>query len=321
MRKEMKAVVIRSYGSPNVLEEAVIDIPRIRKREMLVEVHAAGVNPLDWKIRKGMMRLITGRKFPKVLGSDFAGKVVETGDGVVRFRKGDEVFGVINILFRRGGYAEYAVVADRYACRKPDNLSFVEAAGIPGSAITAYQVLQRKAKLGPGQHLLINGASGGVGTFAIQIAKTLGAIVTAVCSGKNSGLVSSLGADSVIDYTVRDFSRGTEEYDVILDTVGNRTFFDCSRVLSRNGLYITIVPAFQKIALTLITALLPGKKCKFVSMRPKARDLAWLKERIEEQKIRVVIDRTYPLEQAKDAHYYLEKGHARGKVVLTVRNG
>jgi NADPH:quinone reductase-like Zn-dependent oxidoreductase len=320
MRKLMKAFVISSYGPPEVLEEAVIDVPKIGNREILVEVHAAGVNPLDWKIRKGMMRFLTGRKFPKVLGSDVAGRVVETGDRVVSFRRGDEVFGVINVLFRRGGYAEYAVVAERHACRKPDNLSFVEAAGIPGSAITACQVLKEKAGLGPGQHILINGASGGVGTFAIQIAKVLGATVTAVCSGKNDRLVSSLGADSVIDYTRRDFTLGNEEYDVIFDTVGNRTFSDCGRVLSRSGLYITIVPTLQKVALTLITSLLPGKKCRFVSMKPGAKTLAWLKERIEEKKIRVVIDKTYPLEQAKDAHRYLETGHARGKVVLTVKS-
>lgn len=317
--KEMMAVVIRSYGPSEVLEEAVIDIPRIGKRQVLVEVHAAGVNPLDWKIRRGMMRIITGWRFPKVLGSDIAGVIREKGENVANFEVGDEVFGLINVIFRRGGYAEYAAVDEKYVCKKPGSISFIEAGGIPGSAITAYQVLSQKAKLRPGLHVLINGASGGVGTFAIQIAKTLGARVTAVCSGKNSDLVSSLGADAVIDYTVTDFTRGAAEYDVVFDTVGNKAFSDCRRVLIRNGLYITIVPTLQKLALMLMTALIPGKKCVFVSAKPGAQDLPWLKERIEEKKIRVVIDRIYPLKSVKDAHNYLEKGHARGKVVLNVR--
>lgn len=315
----MKAIVINSYGSSEVLEETTIDIPKAGRKQLLVEIHAAGVNPLDWKIRKGMMKLLTGKKFPKILGSDIAGIVKKTGKNVRRFKIGDEVFAMINVIFKKGGYAEYAVVDEKYTCKKPRNLSFIEAGGVPGSAITALQVLRSKVKLKRGQNILINGSSGGVGTFAIQIAKILGARVTAVCSGKNVELVSSLGADNVIDYTKNDFVKGNEKYDIIFDTVGNKEFSDSKQVLFPSGIYITIVPNVKKIWLSLLTSILPGRKCKFVSVKPSAHDLSWLKEKIEEEKIRVVIDKTYPLEKAKEAHEYLEKGHARGKVVLIVK--
>lgn len=315
----MKAIVINSYGSSDVLELASVDIPKVKRKQLLVEVKAAGVNPLDWKIRKGMMKFITGRKFPKILGSDIAGIVKEIGRDVTHFKIGDEVFAMVNVMFNKGGYAEYAVVNEKYSCIKPDNLSFIEAAGVPGSAITALQILRSKVKLKENQHILINGASGGVGTFAVQIAKVLGARVTGVCSGNNVKLVSSLGADLVIDYTKNDFIEGTERYDIIFDTVGNKEFADCKRVLSPSGTYITIVPNVRKVLLSFLTSILPGKKCNFVSVIPRAEDLLWLKENIEKENIRVVMDKIYPLEKAKEAQEYLETGHARGKVVLRIK--
>lgn len=314
----MRAIIINSYGSPDVLQESNFAVPKVGPNQLLIEVKAAGVNPIDWKIRKGNFRLITGRRFPKILGTDIAGIVKETGKNVTDFQVGDAVMAMINIMTGQGGYAEFAVTTPKYTCRRPPNLSFIEAAAVPGSAIAALQVLRSKASLNEGQHLLINGASGGVGTYGVQIAKILGAIVTGVCSGRNKGLVTSLGADKVIDYTEENFTKQNQSYDVILDAVGNLDFADCKRVLSPGGTFITIVPNAKKIMLSLLSAFLPGKKCRFVSAMPNKNDLLWLKEKIEEEKIRVVLDRTYPLVQAQEAHKYMEKGHAQGKVVLTL---
>jgi len=301
MKKQMKAMVINAYGSSEVLEEASIDIPKMGKNKILVEVHGAGVNPLDWKIRRGMVKFLTGKRFPKVLGSDVSGVVREVGGGVKGFKSGDKIYAMINCFFNQGGYAEYAVVNAKYTCKKPGNLSFIEAAAVPASAVTALQVLRDHAQIKKGQHILVNGSSGGVGTFSVQIAKIFGAHVTAVCSGKNAASVSSLGADHVIDYTLSDFTKENKKYDMIFDTVGNLMFADCKRVLSSGGAYITIVPNVKKILLTLFTFILPGKKCKFVSVKPNAQDLSWLKEEIEENKIKPVIGRVYPLDKAKEA--------------------
>ena len=199
----------------------------------------------------------------------------------------------------------------------------LEAANIDQPVVSKSQVLVEVhgAGLKAGQRILINGASGGVGTFAVQIAKLMGAKVTGVCSGRNAALVSSLGADQVVDYTKDDFVDGDEKYDVIFDTVGNKTFSDCRRVLCRGGAYMTIVPNVTNIVLSFLTAFLPGRRCQFVSLKPSAEGLSWLKEKIEANKVKPVMDRVYPLEQAKAAHDYLETGHARGKVVLRVDRG
>jgi NADPH:quinone reductase-like Zn-dependent oxidoreductase len=314
----MKAMIIKAYGPADVLQEAAMPMPTVGPQQLLIEVMAAGVNPIDWKIRKGNFRYITGRRFPRILGTDVAGIVRETGKNVTDFKAGDAVMAMVNAVTGQGGYAEFAVTREKYTCRKPENLSFVEAAAVPGSAITALQVLRSRVGIQEGCNLLLNGASGGVGTYGVQIGKILGAVITGVCSGRNLDLVASLGAQRVIDYTAEDFTRQNQHYDVIFDTVGNLDFAGCKPVLSPGGTFITIVPDGKKILLHLLTALLPGKKCRFVSAIPKRDDLLWLLEKIEEEKIRVVLDRTYPLEQAQEAHEYMEKGHAQGKVVLTL---
>lgn len=314
----MKAVVINSYGEPGVLQETVVPDPQPGPDQVLIEVRAAGVNPIDWKIRKGNFKIVTGKRFPKILGTDIAGIVKETGKNVREFMPGDEVMAMVNVITGQGGYAEFALTHRKYACKKPDNLSFIEAAAVPGSALTALQVLRNKARLAKDQQLLINGASGGVGTYAVQIARILGARVTGVCSGRNLQLVSSLGADRVIDYTAADVTRQGQVYDIIFDAVGNLDFQDCRSIMAARSNFITIVPSAKTILFSLLTPLLPGRKCRFASVMPKKDDLLWLKERLENEKIRVVLDRTYPLQQAKEAHVYMEKGHARGKVVLTI---
>lgn len=314
----MRAMVINSYGPPEVLQLSNVADPEPGPKKILIEVRAAGVNAIDWKIRKGNFRLITGRRFPRILGADIAGIVKKTGNKVIGFKPGDEVMAMVNILAGKGGDAELAVADVKHTCSKPANLTFIEAAAVPGSAVTALQVLQHKGHLKEGSNLLINGASGGVGTYAVQIAKILGSRITAVCSGRNKDLVASLGAERVIDYTRADFTRQDQAYDVIFDAVGNLHFIACGRVLSAGGTFITIVPDVAKILFSLFTAILPGKKCCFVSVMPKKDDLLWLKKKIEEQRVRVVLDKTYSLEDAAKAHAYMEKGHARGKVVLTL---
>ena len=314
----MKAIAINAYGPPEVLQPATVVDPEPGPTKLLIEVRAAGVNPIDWKIRRGNFKLITGRRFPRVLGTDVAGIVKETGSRVSGFKPGDEVMAMVNVFTGQGGYAELAVADEKLTCSKPANLSFTEAAAVPGSAVTALQVLVHKAHLKEGDRLLINGASGGVGTYAVQIAKIFGARTTAVCSGRNKDLVISLGADRVINYSRVDFTRQGQIYDVIFDTVGNLHFTVCRRLLSPGGIFITIVPDAWNILFSLLSIFLPGKKCCFVSVMPKKDNLLWLKKKIEEQRIRVVLDKTYPLEKAQEAHAYMEKGHARGKVVLTL---
>ena len=314
----MRAMIINSYGPPDVLRQADIAVPNAGPDQLLIKVKAAGVNPIDWKIRKGNFKLITGRRFPRILGTDIAGIVKETGKNIRDFQAGDAVMAMVNVMAGQGGYAEFAVTRGKYTCKKPENLSFVEAAAVPGSAVTALQVLHRRARLNKGHRLLINGASGGVGIYGVQIAKILGAEITGVCSGRNKDLVTSLGAHRVIDYTKEDFTRQNQSYDIIFDAVGNLDFSSCRRALSPAGTFITIVPDAKKIMLSLLTAVLPGRKCRFVSAMPNKDDLLWLKKEIEGGKIRVVLDKIYSLEQAGEAHAYMEKGHARGKVVLTV---
>lgn len=310
----MKAVVIHRYGSPEVLQYEDVEQPKIKPSELLVKVHASSVNPIDWKIRQGMLRVITGNKFPKTLGFDVAGEVIEVGSGVTRFKPQDQIYGTVG--FPGGAYAELAAVPEKSVALKPANMTYEEAAAVPGGALTALQALRNQGKIQPGQSVLINGASGGVGSFAVQIAKALGAEVTAVCSTKNVELVKSLGASRVIDYTQQDYTQDTAQYDIVFDAVGKQSFSQSKGVLKPNGVYVTTIPTADNVVQSLITALLPGKKAKFVFESPNSQDLVYLKELIEAGKIRVVIDRTYPLQELAAAHAYSETGRAVGKIVI-----
>ncbi|MEH1937735.1 MAG: NAD(P)-dependent alcohol dehydrogenase [Nostoc sp.] len=310
----MKAVVIRRYGAVEVLQYEDVEQPKIEPTQLLVKVRASSVNPIDWKIRQGMLSLITGSKFPKILGFDVAGEVVAVGSGVTRFKPGDAVYGSTN--FPGGGYAELAAVPENLVAFKPTNLSYEEAAAVPLAALTALQALRDQGNIQTGQTVLINGAAGGVGSFAVQIAKALGAVVTGVSSTKNLDLVKSLLADRVIDYTQQDFTQDTAQYDIIFDAVGKRSLSQTKRVLKPNGIYITTVPSAETVVQSVLTAFLPGQKAKFVFEKPNAKDLVYLKELIEAGKIRVVIDRTYPLQELATAHSYSETGRAVGKIAL-----
>jgi NADPH:quinone reductase-like Zn-dependent oxidoreductase len=322
----MKAIVYQKYGSPDVLELNEIDTPVAKDDQVLIKVHAASVNPLDWHRMRGepyFMRTSEGLTKPKNtgLGADVAGVVEAVGRNVTHVQPGDEVFGMSMRTL-----AEYVAVSGEGVVPKPANVTFEEAASVPVAALTALQGLRDKGAIQAGQKVLVNGAAGGVGTFAVQIAKSFGADVTGVCSTRNVELVQSIGADHVIDYTREDFTRNGQRYDLILEAAGNRSLSALRRVLTPDGTLVLVGAAKGRSGgrpiLRLVRALLRGR---FVSqtvvtyMAARNRDdLLFLRELMEAGKVTPVIDRRYPLSEVPDAIRYLEAGHARGKVVITV---
>ncbi|MBD2336057.1 NAD(P)-dependent alcohol dehydrogenase [Calothrix sp. FACHB-156] len=312
----MKAVVIRRYGSAEVLQYEDVEQPTIKADQLLVKIHASSVNPVDWKIRQGMLRSLIRKKFPMILGFDLAGEVVEVGSAVKGFQPGDAIYG--STALPGGAYAEFAAVSANLVAPKPTNLSYEQAAVVPLAALTALQALRDQGNIQPGQSVLINGAAGGVGIFAVQIAKALGTEVTGVCSTKNLDMVKSLGADRVIDYTQQDFTKDTSSYDIIFDVVGKRSPADCQRVLKPNGVYITTLPNAESFVQSILTTFLPGKKVKFIIEKPNTKDLLYLRDLIEVGKIYVVIHRTYPLQELAAAHTESETERAVGKIAITV---
>ena len=324
----MKAVVYHEYGAPeNVLELRDIDKPVVADDEVLVRVRAVSLNPYDWHFLRGLpyvMRLMFGlrkpRKTPTVLGSDMAGQVESVGRNVTRFRPGDEVFAEVGT----GGCAEYISVPEEKPELKPTSLTFEQAAAVPMAAQTALVGLRDQANVQPGQKVLINGASGGVGTFAVQLAKAFGAEVAGVCSTRNMNMVRSLGADHVIDYTQEDFTQGERRYDFILDTVGNHSMSECRSVLTPKGTYGApgagggrwLGAATQQLKAALLSPFV-SQKLVPVNDKPN-QDLRFLKELIEAGQVTPVIDTTYPLSQTPDAMAHVEEGHARGKIVIAV---
>lgn len=324
----MKAIVYEEYGAPDdVLEQREIARPAVGDDQVLVRVRAASLNPYDWHFLRGLplvMRLLTGlrkpRQTPTVLGSDMAGLVEAVGRNVTSFSPGDEVFAEVGT----GGCAEYVCVPEEKPALKPANLSFEQAAAVPMAAQTALVGLRDRAKVQAGQKVLINGASGGVGTFAVQLAKASGADVTGVCSSKNADLVRSLGADHIIDYAEEDFTQGKRRYDFIFDMVGNHTLSDCRRVLTREGVYGAPGAGGGRWLGAMTQQLKAVALSPFVSQRlapvndKPNQDLEHLRELAEAGKVSPVIDTTYPLEAAAEAMQHIESGHARGKVVITV---
>jgi NADPH:quinone reductase-like Zn-dependent oxidoreductase len=321
----MKAIVYERYGSPDVLELKEIDTPVVEEDQVLVRVQAASVNPLDWHRMRGrpyVMRASEGLAKPKNngLGADVAGRVEAVGRNVTQFQPGDEVFGM-----SLRTCAEYVCVSEHGLALKPANLTFEQAAAVPVAASTALQGLRDKGQIQPGQKVLINGAAGGVGTFAVQIAKSFGAEVAGVCSRRNVDMVRSIGADQVIDYTREDFTQGGQLYDLIFDSVGNRSLSDCRRVLKPDGFLVVVGapdgrwlgPLVRLLKALLLSPFVSQKLVAFLSKRSKD-DLVVLKELIEAGKVTPVIDRRYPLSEVPAAIRYLEEGHAQGKVVITV---
>ncbi len=324
----MKAIVFSKYGPPDLLEKKEIEKPVPKSDEVLIKVHAASVNPLDWHIMRGapkFARVSFGLFKPKVksLGADVAGMIVETGKNVTKFKTFDEVFGELGLKYI-GSFAEYVLAKEEHILLKPSNISFLESAAVPVTALTALQGLRDKGKIKPGMKVLVNGASGGVGTMAVQIAKSFNTDVTGVCSSKNLDMVQSIGADYVIDYTQSDFTKNGQHYDLIYDAVGNRSINDLKRGLTPNG--ICVIAGYTNMGLMLQHAIkgpiISKRNGKQLGMMETAKmvpeDLEFVKKLIEHGHVKPVIDKVYSLEDVHDAIKYLETGRARGKVVIDI---
>ena len=321
----MKAIVYRTYGSPEVLRLDEVEKPPVRDGDVLVRVHAAALNPFDWHLLRGhpyIVRATSGWRKPKrnIPGIDVAGVVEAVGRDVTDLQPGDEVFGE-----KSRACAEYVSGPEKLFVRKPSNLTMEQAAAVPVAAVTALQALRDKGRVQSGQKVLINGASGGVGTFAVQLAKFFGATVTGVCSTPNVELVRSLGADRVIDYTRDDFTRSSEQYDLIVDNAGNRSLLAMRRVLARTGTLVGvgapkgnwIAPVARVLWARLLTRF-GSQEMAFMLTDVTREDLLFLAQLIEGGKVMPVIDRRYPLRDVPDAIRYLETMRARGKVVITI---
>lgn len=323
----MKAIVYHRYGSPDVLRYEEIEKPAPRDDEVLIRVRAASVNPLDWRVMRGrpyFMRIMTGLRRPKDtrLGVDVAGEVEAVGRNVTRFKPGDEVFGAGS-----GAFAEYACASESALVTKPNNVTFEQAAAVNVGACTALQGLRDSGQIQPGQKVLINGAAGGVGTFAVQIGRCLGAEVTGVCSARNAEMVRSIGAEHVIDYAHEDFTESGRRYDLLFDLVGNRPLSACRRVLNPKGTYVVaggpdgrwLGPLRPMLKAPLCSPFVSQKLVMCMSKVSK-EDLTTLRELMEAGKVTPVIDRRYSLREVPEAIRYLEEGHARGKVVITLEH-
>jgi NADPH:quinone reductase-like Zn-dependent oxidoreductase len=323
----MKAIVRTEYGSPDIMELKEVDKPAPKDNQALVKICAASVNPLDWHILRGKPVLVRLMGFgllkpnPKyqILGADIAGRVEAVGKNVTQFKAGDEVFGE-----GMGGFAEYVCYSEDKLVLKPAAMTFEQAAAVPVAALTALQGLRDHGRLQAGQQVLINGASGGVGTFAVQIAKALGAHVTGVCSGRNIEMVRSIGADQVIDYTKEDFWQSEKKYDLILDNNAGRSLLKPMRALNSTGTYVFvggsafILTMLQQLILKPFYSRKNGKRNLGMMANMNQADLTFIKELFEAGKVVPVIDRRYTLSEVPEAIRYLEEGHARGKVVITM---
>jgi NADPH:quinone reductase-like Zn-dependent oxidoreductase len=316
----LRAAIYTSYGPPEVLELKEVDRPVPKDDEVLIEVHATTVSPMDTRFRDGKTfltkLLFTGFLRPKIqiLGVEFAGVVESVGKDVEGLKKGDEVYGGGH----PGAYAEFGCFPEKGVVIKPTNMTFEEAAAVPFGAVTAYRYLKDLGNIQEGQRVLINGASGGLGTFGVQIAKHYGTQVTAVCSTANLDLVRSLGADDVVDHRKEDFTRMGRTYDIIFDAVGKSTFSKCKGSLEKRGRYLNTVLT-GSLALSMMRSKIGGsKKARWALLPIRKEDLDFLNDLIEAGKMRTVIDRTYTLDQIVEAHRYAERGHAKGKVVVTI---
>lgn len=326
--KKMKAIVYTKYGPPDVLQLREVEKPAPKDNDVLIRVQAASVNAYDWHLLSAdifLVRLMGGGLLkPKntILGADVAGRVEAVGRNIKQFQPGDEVFGDISAS-GNGGFAEYVAVPENALALKPANLSFEEVAAVPMAAVTALQGLRDQGQIQPGQKVLIHGASGGVGTFAVQLAKCFGADVTAVCSTRNVDQARSLGADHVIDYTKEDFAHNGQQYDLILAVNGYRPISMYKRALGPKGIYVMAggswAQIFQGTLLGPWMSMTGDKRMGNVAAKPNQKDLAFIKELLEGGKVVPVIDRRYTLTETAEALRYLGQGHARGKVVITIK--
>jgi NADPH:quinone reductase-like Zn-dependent oxidoreductase len=321
----MKAISYNRYGSADVLKCEEVQKLAVGDNEVLIKVRAAAVNPYDWHFMRGEPYLVRiaagGLRKPKDsrLGADVAGEIEAVGRNITQFKPGDGVFGSC-----KGAFAEYACASESKLAMKPDNVTFEQAASVPIAAFTALQGLRDKGRLQPGQKVLVNGAAGGVGTFAVQIAKSFGAEVTGVCSTRNVEMVRSIGADPVVDYTQENFTQSALRYDVILDCVGNHSFSECRRVLNPRGIYVGaggtsdnwMIGPLSRAIKALVLSWFVSQKQVMVLAKPSKEDLTIMGQLMATGKVTPVIDKRYSLSEVPDAIRYLEAGHARGKVVI-----
>jgi len=324
----MKAIVYTKYGPPDVLQLKEVEKPTPRDKEVLIKIYATTVTTADSNVRGFVFvpagfgflpRIMFGLRKPNktILGTELAGEIEAVGKGVKIFRKGDQVFGMPGSSF--GAYAEYICLPEEGALAiKPSNMTYEQAVAVPFGAHTALFFLRDKGNIQSGQKVLINGASGGVGTYAVQLARYYGAEVTGVCSTTNLEMVKSLGADKVIDYTKEDFTKNGETYDIIYDTVGKTSFSGCKNSLKQKGLYLAGAGGLLEFVQMGWTSMIGSKKVLAGQAPERKEDLIFLKELIEAGKIKSVIDRRYPLEQTAEAHRYVDKGHKKGNVVIIV---
>jgi len=316
MGKTMKAVVYNKYGPPDVLEIVELEKPIIKNNEILVKANATSVNPVDWKIRNGSLKILTGKNFPKGLGGDVAGKIVKVGDNVSGFKIGDEVYGKVGGL-KGNTHAEFVVAKSEDLTKKPQNIDFSTAATVPLAALTAYQALVTIGDLKENSKVLINGCTGGVGHFAVQIAKALGANVTGVCSSKNVAVAKKLGSDEVIDYTKNNVTSGKVKYDIFFDAVANQSYKEVKSILNKGGTYITTLPSVS-VVLTPITGLFSSKKAKMINVKSNPRDLQLITNMIENSKVKPIIAKIYQLKDIQEAHRYSETGRVVGKLAISI---
>ncbi len=309
----MKAAIIHSFGPPSVLEVSNLPQPQAEAGSILIKVRASSVNPIDYKIRSGNLKLLSGNRFPKMLGADFAGEVIESGSA--EFKTGDEVYGMLDAV-KGGAYAEYLKSKPRQMFRKPSNLSFEEAAVLPIVSLTAIQALVKLANIQHQQHIFINGCTGGVGTIAVQVASIFKAQITGVCSGKNIHFAKELGVHSVIDYT-KEKIPATGNYDIIFDTIGNLSFSQMKKSLVSGGIMISTSPNPSNL-ISSVGSVFSSTKLKLVVLRPDKADFEQLTKWIEQGFIKPVIEKSYPLSDIITAHEHIETGHTRGKIAIRI---
>ncbi len=309
----MKAVIINQYGSVKELQLTELPIPTIQSDEVLVENHFTSVNPWDYRVRNGSMKMFTGKKFPKILGVESAGIIEKVGSNVTSFKKGDRV--MLSTGIKNGSYAEYIPVHASNVTILPDSVSFKEGTTLPIVGTTAYNALHQLGKIEKGDHVLINGAYGGVGIMAVQLAKLAGAIVTAVCSSKSIEAVIKLGADQIIDYTNQDIYSVGEQFDILFDTVSVLSFRKSKKLLKKEGVMINTLPT-PKAMLTQLMSSLSLKKFKTINNKVDSITLTKLAQLVSQEKVKIIIDKEYDLSDLQKAHAYSESGRAKGKIVI-----
>jgi NADPH:quinone reductase-like Zn-dependent oxidoreductase len=323
--KLMKAIYQTEYGKSDVLQYGEQPTPVIKADEVRIKNHASSVNPRDWMIRSGRYQLqFLVPSFPLILGSDFAGEVLEIGSRVMGFKEGDKVFGMKNPSEGLATYAELVTAAEKSITLMPEGSSYIEAAGIPLCALTAWQALVQQGRMKKGMNILIIGASGGVGSFGVQIAKALGGKVTAVCSQTNESMVTRLGASEVVDYHQQDFLKANDCYDIVFDTIGRHNLTKCLPILNPGGSYISTIPSpsnLKAMVATKFTSLFSRntKKAKIVMVKSAGSDLAEIAKLVSEGSLQPVIDQIFPIQQAAKAHDYSRSLRAKGKIILKIR--